>query len=136
MDRLVRTWTVPPTGDGRDRDAFAAVYADPVTLNGASVALDDLVDRYRALHGAFADLAIEVVVEWAAAEGLAVAMRQRGRHVGPLPSPAGTVEPGGSSFEVLGIDLLGVADDRVHTIWVVADELGRLAQLGAFDDRG
>ena len=135
MDRVVRAWTVPPTGDARDRDAFAGVYTDPVTLNGTTVGLDDLVDRYRALHGAFADLAIDVVAEWSAPEGLAVAMRQRGRHVGPLPSPAGTVEPAGRAFEVLGIDLLGVTGDRVHTIWVVADELARLAQLGAFDGR-
>jgi hypothetical protein len=34
-------------------------------------------------------------------------------------------------FDVLGIDLLRVADGRVATIWVVADELGRLVQLGA-----
>jgi hypothetical protein len=132
-ERLVRTWTVPPTGDGRDREAFAAVYADPVTLNGDIVPLDDLVGRYRALHAAFADLAIDVVEEWAAPEGLAVVMRQRGRHVGPLPGPTGAVEPAGRSFDVLGIDLLAVADDRIEAIWVVADELGRLVQLGAFD---
>ena len=52
MDRLVRTWTVPPARDAHDRDAFAAVHADPVTPNGASVALDDLVDRHRAQLGA------------------------------------------------------------------------------------
>ena len=135
VDRLVATWTAPPTGDRRDDDAFAALYTDPVALNGTTTDRGDFVARYRALHAAFADLAIEVVAERPVADGLAVVLRQRGRHTGPLSGPAGVLEPAGGSFDVLGIDLLGVdGSGLVHTVWVVADELGRLTQLGAFGD--
>jgi SnoaL-like polyketide cyclase len=135
VDRLVATWTAPPAGDQRDDDAFAALYGDPVALNGVTTARADLVARYRALHAAFADLAIEVAAERPVADGLTVVLRQRGRHVGPLPSPAGVVAPAGRALDVLGIDLLAVDEGgRIVSIWVVADELGRLTQLGAFGD--
>jgi hypothetical protein len=51
--------------------------------------------------------------------------------VGPLLTPLGTVGPTGRTFDVVGIDVLTVRDERVGRIWVVADELGRLAQLEA-----
>ena len=124
----------------RDRDeaAFAALYTDPVVLNGTPVPVADLVGRHRTLHAAFADIAIDLVAQMPAADGgVAVVLRQRGRHVGSLTTPLGTVEPSGRTFDVLGIDVLGLAGDgRVASIWVVADELGRLAQLGAFDPPG
>jgi hypothetical protein len=131
-DRLAALWTTPPTGDDRDDQAFLAVYTDPVSLNGTAVRVADLVARYRALHAAFADLAIDQVARLDAPGGLAVALRQRGRHAGPLATPAGELSATGRPFDVLGIDILGLADDgRIATIWVVADELGRLVQLGA-----
>ncbi len=132
VDRLAEVWTTPPTGDERDGRAFLAVYTDPVALNGTEVPVADLVARYRALHAAFDDLAIELVHRLDGSGGLGVVLRQRGRHVGPLATPAGMVAPTGRVFDVLGIDILGVAaDGRIDTIWVVADELGRLTQLGA-----
>jgi hypothetical protein len=136
IDRLIDLWRAVPTGDDRDQAAFAAVYTDPVVLNGEPVAVSDLVGRYRTLHASFADLAIDLVAEMPAADdvGAAVVLRQRGRHVGPLTSPLGTVEPSDRTFDVLGIDVLALdGEGRVASIWVVADELGRLAHLGAFD---
>ena len=60
---------------------------------------------------------------------LAVVLRQRVRHVGLLRTPLGTVGPTERTFEVLGIDVLSIHDERICRIWVVADELSRPAQL-------
>jgi len=128
---LVALWGSPPTGDDRDADAFRALYADPVVLNGTSVPVEDLVARYRALHAACADIETDLVDQAEAPGALTVVLRQRGRHVGPLATPVGTVAPTGRRFDVLGIDLLRVAGGRITDIWVVADELGRLLQLDA-----
>ena len=129
IDRLTAVWTQVPTGDGRDEAAFREVYTDPVTLNGRDAAIGELVERYRMLHESFADLDIEVVDRTEMPSTLAVVLRQRGRHVGSLRTPLGTVGPTGRTFEVLGIDVLTIRDERISGIWVLADELSRLAQL-------
>jgi hypothetical protein len=131
IEGLVALWTRRPTGDEQDEAAFRALYTDPVTLNGNETAVGDLVERYRMLHAGFADIRIEVVDRTELPGTLAVVLRQRGRHVGPLPTALGPVEPTGRTFDVLGIDVLTVSDGRISRIWVVADELGRLTQLGA-----
>jgi hypothetical protein len=135
--RLAALWAAPPAGDERDEQAFRAVYTDPVVLNGRRAEVADLVERYRDLHAAFTDITVDLVAETTTAgpDGVAVTavLRQRGRHVGPLARPGGLddLEPTGRRFDVLGIDLLRLSDDgRVAEIWVVADELGRLTQLG------
>jgi hypothetical protein len=130
IDRLVALWTRPPTGDDRDEDVFREAYADPVTLNGTDVAVAGLVERYRMLHAAFTDLTIEVLDRRELGDSLGVVLRQQGRQVGPLPTPWGPLSSVGT-FDVLGIDLVTVTDGRISRIWVVADELGRLTQLGA-----
>ncbi len=131
IDRLTAVWTRLPTGDARDEAAFREVYTDPVTLNGNDATIGELVERYRMLHASFADLGIEVLDRTVTPSTLAVVLRQRGRHVGPLRTPLGIVAPTGRTFEVLGIDVLTVRDERINRIWVVADELGRLEQLEA-----
>ncbi|HET6953594.1 MAG TPA: ester cyclase [Acidimicrobiales bacterium] len=131
VDRLAALWTRVPTTDMRDEAAFREVYTDPVTLNGRDVAICELVERYRALHASFTDLDIEVLDRSELPGTLAVVLRQRGRHVGPLSTALGTVEPTGRVFDVIGIDVLTVRDERISRIWVVADDLGRLVQLEA-----
>ncbi len=131
MERLVGLWTRVPSGDAKDEAAFREVYTDVVTLNGTQTAVADLVERYRMVHAAFVDLDIEVLDRTELPGTLAVVLRQQGRHVGPLPTPFGTLEPTGRTFDVPGIDVLTVQDGRISRIWVVADELGRLTQLQA-----
>jgi SnoaL-like polyketide cyclase len=131
LDRVVAVWTAVPAGDARDEAAFREVYTDPVKLNGNDVAIGELVERYRILHASFTDLAVDVVDRIETPGALAVVLRQRGRHVGPLRTPLGTVGRTGRTFEVLGIDVLTVDDERINGIWVVSDELGRLEQLEA-----
>jgi hypothetical protein len=124
IDRLAAVWTQVQTGDARDEAAFREVYTDPVILNGSGATISELVERYRTLHASFTDLDIEVLDRTELPGTLAVVLRQRGRHVGPLPTALGTVEPTGRTFDVMGIDVLTVRDERIGRIWVVADELG------------
>jgi hypothetical protein len=137
IDRLAALWAAPPAGDEGDEQAFRAVYTDPVVLNGRRARVADLVERYRELHAAFSDVTVDLVAETTTTspEGVAltVVLRQRGRHTGPLvrPGDLDDLAPTGRRFDVLGIDLLRLSDDgRVASIWAVADELGRLVQLG------
>ena len=60
-----------------------------------------------------------------------IGFRMHGRHVGPLETPLGVVPATGREVEVRTIDILTVRDDVVTDVFVVADELGRLVQLGA-----
>jgi hypothetical protein len=129
IDRLVALWTRPPTADDRDTEVFREAYTDPVRLNGTEVAVAGLVERYRMLHAAFTDLSVEVVDRRELGDTLAVVLRQQGRQVGPLPTPWGPLASTGT-FDVLGIDVLTITGGRISQLWVVADELGRLAQLG------
>jgi hypothetical protein len=74
---------------------------------------------------------IEVVDRIAAPGKLAIAFRHSARHTGPWTTPLGEIAPTGVTVKGLGIDLLTLDDGRVAEIWVLADELQRLAQVGA-----
>jgi len=129
LDRLLSLWLEPPT-DGAEA-AFAQVYADPVIVNGAEMPVAALVARARSLHGALDDVRIELLDQVETPDRIAIAFVMRGRHVGPLDSPLGIVEPTRRDVEVRTIDVLTVDNDLITRIWVVADELGQLTQLGA-----
>jgi predicted ester cyclase len=129
--RLFALWSRPPDGDAEALAAFGAVYADPVLINGAPMALTDLVARARVLHVAFSEHEIEIVDRIAEPGKLAIAFRHKARHTGPWTTPAGEIAPTGRTVAGLGIDLLTLEDDRVAAIWVLADELQRLQQVGA-----
>jgi predicted ester cyclase len=129
--RLFELWSFPPDARDDPLAAFGAVYTDPVLVNGASMALADLVARARALHEAFTEVEVEVVDRVVQPGKIAIAFRQTARHTGTWATPVGTIAPTGELVRGLGIDLLTLADDRVAEIWVLADELQRLAQVGA-----
>lgn len=132
LGRLLALWAEPPPDGEAGVAAFRRVYSDPVLLNGTELPVAALADRARMLHAAFEDLRIDQVLQRVDAPGrLVIAFRQQGRHVGPLPTPLGTIPPTGRTFDTQTIDVLTVASDRITEIWVVADELGRLMQLGA-----
>ena len=129
--RLFELWSSPPDSNADPLAAFGAVYADPVLINGAPMSLPDLVARARALHGAFSDHEMEVVDRIAQPGKLAIAFRHSARHTGPWTTPVGEIAPTGERVMGVGIDLLTLEDDRVVAIWVLADELQRLQQVGA-----
>jgi predicted ester cyclase len=63
-------------------------------------------------------------------ESVAVAFVMRGRHTGPYETPYGTIQPTGSEVQIRTIDVLTITDGRISAIWVNADDLGALRQLG------
>lgn len=132
IDRLLAAWTEPlPADPAAARARFAALYSDPVQVNGQPLSVDDLVTRARAMQAALGELEL-VLVDLVVREGvIAATIRQRGRHIGTFTTPIGAIAATGARFDVLSIDVLHVEQDRITRVWVVADELGRMLQLGA-----
>jgi predicted ester cyclase len=131
LDRLFDLWL--ESVDERDdpEAAFRELYADPVSINGTPTPVSFLVERARALQRAFAGLTTEIVEQVETSDRLAIAFYIRGRHVGPLLTPIGTVAPTGSTVEIRTIDVLTITDGVITALWVVSDELGMLTQLDA-----
>ncbi len=100
-------------------------------MNGVPLAIPALVERARLQQKAFAELRVEVLCEFEAAGKVAIAFRQRGRHLGPLTTPLGEVAATGRVIERQVIDVLTMARGRVTDIRVVSDDLGLLMQLRA-----
>ncbi|MGZ4618435.1 MAG: ester cyclase [Frankiaceae bacterium] len=130
-DRLLQLWLHPLPDDAEADAAFRALYADPVRVNGVDMTVAALLQRARALHAAFDHLRATVDRQVEAPGATVIGFRMHGRHVGPLETPLGVVPATGREVEVRTIDILTVRDDVVTEVLVVADELGRLVQLGA-----
>ena len=131
LDRLLPLWTQPVDSRDDAEAAFREVYADPVMVNGAETSVADLVRRARMLQQAFDQLGMHIVDAVETPDQLVVAFVMRGRHVGPFHSPLGVVAPTQREVEVRTIDVLTLTAGVVSAIWVVADDLGLLRQLGA-----
>jgi hypothetical protein len=91
----------------------------------------DLVGRARTLQRAFDQLGMHIVDAVETPDRVVIAFLMRGRHVGPFHSPLGVVAPTQREVEVRTIDVLTLTAGVVSAIWVVADDLGLLRQLGA-----
>jgi predicted ester cyclase len=129
LDRLFRAWTDADDLDQLE-DRFAALYTNPVRVNGSNVSLVDLASRGRALHRAFSGLRADVLQVVEDTASVAVAFVMRGRHTGPYETPFGTIQPTGSEVQIRTIDILTITDGKISAIWVNADDLGTLQQLG------
>jgi hypothetical protein len=132
FDDLIALWGQPVPAAAEDAHrAFAAVYSDPLTVNGTLMPLADLIDRARGTQRAFADLSATLLARSDTPTHTTLVFRMRGRHVGPLPSPVGEIPATGKISERQIIDLLTITDGRISEVWMVGDELGALLQLGA-----
>jgi hypothetical protein len=131
LDRLVPLWTQPVDSLDDPEAAFREVYADPVVVNGAEMSLTDLVGRARMLQQTFDQLEMHIMDTVETPDRVVLAFLMRGRHVGPFHSPLGIVAPTQREIEVRTIDVLTITAGVVAAIWVVADDLGLLRQLGA-----
>jgi predicted ester cyclase len=129
LERLLPLWAQPVDGRPDPVAAFGELYADPVLVNGAELALTDLVDRARALQRAFDGLSMQILDVVEAPGRLVVAFLMRGQHTGSFVSPVGTIAPTHRYIEVRAIDILTLTADVISGIWVVSDELGLLRQL-------
>jgi predicted ester cyclase len=118
-----------------DDDAFAALYADPVRLNGTPSSPAALAAMARGLHAALSDQSREIVDTFAAGDRVAVAFVLRGRHTGPLGSRLGPVAASGRTVEASVIDLFTVSDGKITEVRAVSDELGLLLAAGAVPPR-
>lgn len=131
LQRLLRLWTEPVGDSSAASAAFAQVYADPVMVNGMPMTMAQLADRARSLQQSFDRLSMQILDQVETSDRLVIAFIMRGRHVGPYPSPLGTIPPTGQEIEVRTIDVLTIQDGLVSAITVVADDLGLLTQLNA-----
>lgn len=130
-DRLMGLWASPPADDADALAELRALYADPVQINGTAMTAVDLLARVRGMQRAYTGLQHELLERVDAPGRLVVAFRLRGTHTGPLATPLGELPATGRPFEVRVIDILTLADGRISTVTMVADELGQLASLGA-----
>lgn len=133
LERALGLWSRPlPAGDA-GLEAFRALYADPVLVNGTPTDLTVLCDRARMMQAAFDGLRHTVLEEVEAPGRLAFAFRISGRLVGPLATPIGDLPPHGRTVDVVGMDIFVVDEqrDRVTAIWALADHLTLLVEAGA-----
>jgi predicted ester cyclase len=114
--------------------AFANFYTDPVIVNGVEMSTPDLVARARSLNAGFEGLTADILQVVDDGDSLGVASVLRGRHTGPYAGPLGIVEPTGIDVEIRTIDILRLTEGKVSTVWVIADDLGLLRQLGAVSE--
>jgi predicted ester cyclase len=131
VEALMRLWDDLPADPAALEAAFREVYADPVVINGERRTLLELVAMASAMRGVFADTQREPLEVVQAPGYVAVAFRLRGRHVGPLPTPLGTVPPTGRTVDLKIIDILTITDGLIGAVQMAADNLDLLLQLGA-----
>ncbi|GAA4872595.1 ester cyclase [Actinomycetospora straminea] len=131
VTRLLDLWSTPlPADDETALPGFAALYTDPVTINGAAMSLADLLARARATQTAYGGIEREVLERVEAPGKLVVAFRLTGTHTGPVATPLGVVPATGRPVDLRVIDVLTITDGRISDVVMVADELANLHRLG------
>jgi len=132
VDALLAVWeNALPEDDDEAIGLFARLYHDPVTVNGTSTTLAQLLVRARMTNTMLErreTVILDVVED---GDKLAVAFRMRGRHVTPWQTSLGPLEPDGGELDVRVIDILTLVDGRIASLWMVADELGTLVRRDA-----
>jgi predicted ester cyclase len=131
IETLLALWDLPPDTRPDPEADFAAVYTDPVQVNGTTLTVAEMVQRARELHAAFTGHEREVLEVVEAPGKLAVAFRLTADHTGPWETAVGVLDPTGRRISATVIDVLTLTDGRISAITMVADELGRLRQAGA-----
>ena len=131
VDRLLAFWTRPPEDVTVLEQELRALYTDPLTLNGATQPLGELLAFAVRTAGAFSDQSTEILQVHQTDEILTFAFIRRGRHTGTYASSLGPIEATGRTFELRVIDLLTLENDRIAGGWAISDELSLLRQLGA-----
>lgn len=131
IDRLLDLWSGPVTAGPEADAAFRELYTDPVLVNGVAVPVSALVERAVRLQSTFDRVDREVLDVADCGDKVAVAFRLTGRQVGPMSTSAGELAPTGQRLSMRVIDVLTLTEGRISSLWMVADELGALAQVGA-----
>jgi predicted ester cyclase len=130
-ERLLDLWAAPIPARDEALAAFAALYTDPVSINGTAVPLSALVDRADQTHAALERTAVEVLDVVESPGKVVIAFEMTARHIGTWHSALGDVPATGRIITVRTIDVLTMRDGLVTAIWVTSDETALLHQLGA-----
>jgi hypothetical protein len=129
VEGLMGLWTDEGVAGSAAEDAFRTFYTDPVTVNGTPLSVKDLAGRAAALRTTYENLRREILDVFEADGRAAVSFRLSGRQTGTLTTSAGNLAPTGRLLRLRVIDLFTLtADGRISSIWMVADELGALAE--------
>ncbi len=113
IDRLVQLWNGPlPPDDEAALADFRAVYTDPVTLDGAAVAVSELVAMARVMQRSHenAERTVVDVTEGQDADG-----RRKVAFAFLL-----TARVDGRPMEMRVVDLLTITDGRISAVWAAA----------------
>jgi ketosteroid isomerase-like protein len=132
VNALLAVWeNALPEDDQEAIGVFAGLYHDPVTINGLSMTLAELLVRARITNTMLERRETVILDMVEAGDKVAVAFRMRGRQVGPWQTSLGQLEPDGEELDVRVIDILTLVDGRIASLWMVADELGTLVRRDA-----
>lgn len=97
-------------------------HVNNITVHGREV----LRQRIGNLWSAYSDLRFDVQDVVAADDRAVVRWTFQGRHTGTLYGRPGT----GRSVSITGMNMFRLANGRIAEVWVSADDLGELEQLG------
>lgn len=116
----------------RDREAFIELHADDAVVHAFGEeyhGIDAIVDEEFGIFDAFTDLTY--TPEYVVAEDQTVAVRwtAAGTHDGEFDG----IEATGEEVEFPAMGMFRVEDERIADVWLVADRLGLMEQLGAVE---
>jgi len=131
FEALISLWSTRFASTLAAVEAFGRFYSDPLRINGAETSLATLVQRALSTQRAFSELSAVILDRSDTPTHSTIVFRMRGRHVGPLETPLGTLPATGKVVERQIIDLLKVDRGLITEVWMVGDELSALMQLGA-----
>lgn len=132
LSRMLELWN----GSG---DNPADVYAAKCLLNGGPTTFEprEVEADIRTLRGAFPDVRFLVDDAFAADSRHVLKMRARGTHSGAaFDSDIGKAQPSGRAFEMHGIEVFEIRDDRIVDVWIGWNFGELYAALGARLDDG
>lgn len=107
-------------------------FVDHEQLMGIPSTRAGLKQKYALLRSGFPDLSLAVEDLMCAGEQVAVRVTVRGTHAAAFMGKP----PTGLSFEVTSTGIFCLANARITEHWGVFDQMGMLAQLGAFPASG
>lgn len=116
----------------RDRDAFVDLHAEDAVLHAGDEevrGIEAITEAEFAYFDAFPDLEMSLDALHEAGETVAARWTVAGTHEGEFRG----VEPTGEEVQFSTIGTFRVSDGKVSEVWIQADELGLLEQIGALE---
>ena len=117
------------------RDSFTenGVFADMAGESFSGPTLGDAVTR---VAGLFPDVRRELLRVNDMGTMVAVELLIQGTHLGPMPTPAGVLQPTGKRINVRAADFFYLRDGKIETVNRYVTQNNMFAQLGIHPDFG